>query len=917
VTAVVGRDRELAEIISFLDLADADPRVLLLEGDAGIGKTTLWRAGVEAARKQGYRVLACAGAAAETKLSFTALRDLVGDPFEDVAGELPPPQRHAIEIVLFRAEATGVPPTPDTIAVAFLSTLRALAGRRPTLLAVDDVQWLDPSSAAALTYALRRLGSEALLVLLSRRTGGESSLSVLDRLDHERLQILEVDALTIGALANILHARLGVAHVRPTLKRLHEVSGGNPFFALELARALGDPAHPLVPGVALPIPRNLSELVRNRLTALPADTLEVLTLASALSQPTLPVVASALRRNLLTSLEPAIDGQVVDVDGETIRFTHPLYAAAVYDLASTRRLRETHRRLAEVVTDVEERARHLALATDGPEASVAEALDAAAFLAADRGASAVSAELVELAAARTPEEERDVRWRRLTEAGLRHATSGDFRRARALLEPMSDEMPAGPARGRVLLNIADICWEDRPRLIKLAEQALTEIGDDDVSRARLHSLLAENLWAEGAETTLRHLRAALDAGERAGDEETTVMALVNLVRAEVMAGQMTPGLLERALALADATGGRMLPRVPHFENPGATLGSVLMRLDRFEEARMLLERAREDGLAQGAYPAVGFVCHHLTQLLSRLGDWPRAAFHASECAELLDELGLEDVSPDAVHCKALVDAHLGNVDAARAGAICCVEIGDGFDRVRAEGLLGFLELSLGNAATAVEYLRPAAGCLRDGRWRDPWTDLKPNAVEALVAVGDLEHAAELLEDVEDWARAMDAPASRAAGLRCRGLLAAAGGNYDAAFAALTDSVRAYAELPTPFDRGRTLLALGATQRRARKLKQAREKLQDALAIFEQLGAKLWAERARAELARIGGRAGSSDGLTPSEQRIARLVAEGKTNKEVAAILVVADRTIESALTQIYRKLDVRSRTELARKLTSA
>jgi predicted ATPase len=136
VTAVVGRDRELAEIISFLDLADADPRVLLLEGDAGIGKTTLWRAGVEAAREQGYRVLACAGAAAETKLSFTALRDLVGDPFEDVAGELPPPQRHAIEIVLFRAEATGVPPTPDTIAVAFLSTLRALAGRRPTLLAV-------------------------------------------------------------------------------------------------------------------------------------------------------------------------------------------------------------------------------------------------------------------------------------------------------------------------------------------------------------------------------------------------------------------------------------------------------------------------------------------------------------------------------------------------------------------------------------------------------------------------------------------------------------------------------------------------------------------------------------------------------------------------------------------------------------
>jgi DNA-binding CsgD family transcriptional regulator len=913
----VGRDRELAAIASFLEAEQTGARILLLAGEAGIGKTTLWRAGVDAARGLDLRVVASSGAEAEAQLSFTALRDLVGDAFDDVADELPRPQRRAMEVVLLRDEATGVPPSPDTIAIAFLSTLRVLAARAPTLLAVDDVQWLDPSSAAALTYALRRLDSEALFVLLSYRTEKGSSPLMLDRLDQERVQVLEVDALTIGALGNILHARLGVAHARPTLKRLHEVSGGNPFFALELARALGDPARPLFPGAAFPVPGNLRELVSNRLAALPAETLEVLTFASALSRPTYELVAAALGADPLPWLEPAMEGQVADVSGGRIRFAHPLFAASVYSLASTIRRRDTHRRLAGVVTDVEERARHLALATDGPEASVAEALEAAARLAADRGAPAVAAELAELAAERTPKDEREVRWRRLTEAGLRYATSGDFRRARALLEPMSDEMPAGPARGRVLLNIADICWEDRPRLITLAEQALTEIGDDDVSRARLHSLLAENLWAEGSETTRGHLRAALEAGERAGDEETTVMALVNLVRAEVMAGQMTPGLLERALALADATDGQMLSRVPHFESPGATLGAALTRLDRFAEARMLLDRAREDGLAQGAYPAVGFTCHHLTQLLSRLGDWPRAAFHASECAELLDELGLDGISPDPVHAKALVDAHLGNVEAARAGANWCLEIGDGFDRVRAGGLLGFLELSLGNPATAVEYLRPAIASLRDGGWRDPWTDLKPNAVEALVAVGDLEQAADLLEEVEDWARAMDAPAARAAGLRCRGLLCDARGNHDAALAAFAAALRACAELPVPFERGRTMLALGTTERRTRKLKQARHTLQDALAIFEELGAKLWAEQARSELARIGGRASAGDELTPSEQRIAELVAKGKTNKEVAAILVVADRTVESALTQIYRKLDLRSRTELARKFTSA
>jgi DNA-binding NarL/FixJ family response regulator len=283
----------------------------------------------------------------------------------------------------------------------------------------------------------------------------------------------------------------------------------------------------------------------------------------------------------------------------------------------------------------------------------------------------------------------------------------------------------------------------------------------------------------------------------------------------------------------------------------------------------------------------------------------------------LDELGLDDVSPDSVHAKALVDAHLGNVEAARAGAICCLEIGDGFDCVRAAGLLGSLELSLGNAATAVEYLRPAIARLRDGGWRDPWADMKPNAVEALVAVGDLEQAADLLEEVEDWARAMDALATRAAGLRCRGVLCDARGNHDAALAAFAAALRAYAELPVPLERGRTMLALGAMERRTRKLKQARHTLQDGLAIFEELGAKLWAEQARSELARIGGRASAGDELTPSEQRVAELVAQGKTNKEVAAILVVADRTVESALTQIYRKLEVRSRTELARKFTSA
>src|SRR5436190_19830757 len=164
---VVGRGHELEAIAHVLDAAQKAGRVLMLEGEAGIGKTTVWRAGVEQGQEWGYRVLATAAAGAEAQLSFTALRDLLGDAFDEVAEEIPSPQRRAMRVVLLREEPAGPPPQPDAIAVAFLTTLRALAARAPVLLAVDDVQWLDTALAAPLGYALRRLGSEAVAVLLS------------------------------------------------------------------------------------------------------------------------------------------------------------------------------------------------------------------------------------------------------------------------------------------------------------------------------------------------------------------------------------------------------------------------------------------------------------------------------------------------------------------------------------------------------------------------------------------------------------------------------------------------------------------------------------------------------------------------------------------------------------------------------
>ncbi len=192
-----------------------------------------------------------------------------------------------------------------------------------------------------------------------------------------------------------------------------------------------------------------------------------------------------------------------------------------------------------------------------------------------------------------------------------------------------------------------------------------------------------------------------------------------------------------------------------------------------------------------------------------------------------------------------------------------------------------------------------------------------DAIEARIGLGDLDGAAELLDEFEDLARATKRPWALATAARCRGLLLAAKGEPAAAMLLFERALVEHRHVAQPLELARTLLAKGQVERRARQRSTARTTLQQALAIFDEVDSPLWAAKARAELARIGGRAPAGEGLTSTERRIAELVAEGKTNKEVAAILVVAERTVESALTQIYRKLDVRSRTELARKLASS
>jgi tetratricopeptide (TPR) repeat protein len=645
---IVGREVELEQLRAFIDRGHG-AQVLWLEGVAGIGKTTLWRAATDAARGLGWRVLACRPTASEAAFSFAALGDLLTPDVAELLPRLPAPQRSAIKAAL--ALVDGEPRNLDEriVGLAVLSWLRVLAADDPVLVAIDDVQWLDRASASTLRFAARRLTHEQVkLCLAVRLEPGAPSLE-FERDLSGRLLKVQVGSLSSSDLHRIVVARFGQALPRHTLLRLHAASAGNPLFAIEIARAMLEGALAAAPGDPLPVPPAVDELLRARVERLPKRVRGLLEVVALLSEPTLGKLEGELE---LEHVDGAVAAGVVEVVEDRIRFVHPLLASAVVSTIGPRRRRRLHARLAGLELDLEERARHLALAGEGRHEVTADLLERAAQHAALRGASSVAAELAELAAQRTPLDDRESRWRRTIEAGCRHGTAGDFGRARAVLEPLLDEIPPGPERARVLLNLAEVRWGDAREMVALAERALAEVGSDDGSRARIHALLGS--WVTDAASRVAHHQAGLEAAERSGDDELTVLAMVDLLSEEVAAGQMTLGLLDRALALADRTGGRMLPRVPYFEHPGQVLGLTLTRLDRFDDARPLLEQASADSLEQGAYPAAAFAAMALCELWCRLGDWPTAAHHASQLEELIDQLGLDGASPFALYARARV-----------------------------------------------------------------------------------------------------------------------------------------------------------------------------------------------------------------------------------------------------------------------
>ena len=905
---VVGREEELAEIEAFLRSPGELPRVLLLEGEAGIGKTTLWRSGTAAAQAA-YRVLSCSPSESEIQLSFTAAGDLLGDVAEEALTALPPPQRRALAAALLLEDVSGPPPDQRAVALAFFGGLRALAAAGPIVVAVDDVQWLDRSSALLLEFALRRVREEPIGFLLARRSrpGARPPLG-LDRALSGRVQQVEVGPLTLGALHRLLRTRLGTALPRPLLRRLHEASGGNPFYALELGRTLKDRGAELEPGRPLPVPETLQEIVRERIAAQPAEVREALAATAALSRPTVFAVGAA------RALDAAAEAGLIELDGERVRFTHPLLAAEAYAAAGAEQRRRIHRRLADVSSDPEEHARHLALATQEPSEEVAVALDAAASQAAGRGAPDAAAELSELAERLTPREvDSRLLDRQLQTIDYRYQ-AGAMDAARASLDRLLAQMPPGRDRAAVLMRLALVREDDVNAVVGICHQALTESGGDDQVDAEIHGVLSVvSLILGDVGRACASARSAVECAERLGTPESLAAALGHLGMMDTLAGERpSDEFWERAVALE-----REVDRSIE-QGPSQSRGLHLMYADRLDEARTSLEEAYRRAAAHGHDGSLMNVELFLTELECRAGQLQQAGRHADSLYQTVGQTGHEQTEAVARYAKAMVDAYLGRVDDARAGAeegVASAEaLNDTIFRTQNLAVLGFLELSLGDAAAADRHLRPLWPLLASMGYGEPSVyPVLPNAIEALIGIGELEEAVTLLDQLEERGRALDSAWALSQAARCRGLLAAARGDPEAAVAEFERALAENERMPGPFERGRTLLAQGATLRRLKRRRDARESLEQARAIFEEMGARLWAEKARAELARIGGRAPSAGALTPTEQRVAELVAEGRSNKEVARELFVTVKTVERNLSRVYEKLGIRSRAELARR----
>jgi DNA-binding NarL/FixJ family response regulator len=902
-----GRDPERSRIGELLDDARASRSgVLVISGEPGVGKSAL----LEDAREQAgdMRVLSGAGVESEAQLPFAALHQIVR-PILGHAESLPQPQAAALRGAL--GLAAGGSDDRFLVSLAVLSLLAEAAEERPLLCLVDDAQWLDDASADALVFVARRLEAEGIVMLFAAREGD------VRQFEAPGLPELQLGGLDAAAGGTLIDRSAGVA-LSPELRdRLVVETGGNPLALLELSSGLSEAQLSGTEAVLAPIPvsARVEHAFLARVERLPEDTQTLLLVASADDSGELTTVLRAAAQ--LGAEAEALDGAeqagLLHVHGTRLELRHPLVRSAVYQAAPVSRRQTVHGALAHVLegeADADRRAWHRAAAMVEPDPSVGDELEEAGERARRRSGFAAASLAFERAASLTADEEH--RARRLTAAAETAWLAGRVERALVLLEaarPLVSE-PIQRADIDRFLGLIEMTRGVPADACQLLLNAATEVAPSDGERA-LQLLNIAGLAAAYAGDREAAVAIAQHASDLHLEDPPFVRMLAQLLiglgaYAEGNFADAAPKL-RLALELAEELDDDAA------KNPVALLfaGRAALYLGDDPATYRTHREAAARARASGALSIV-------TQILPRLaitelwaGRWASGSANAREGVQLAREIGQHDLVAQQLVLLALVAALRGAEDECRSLAAESRELASarrlGIVLELADWALALLELGLGRPEEALRRCREVSATLVVF-----WGGL--DRIEAAIRSGEPETAHGWLNVFELWADTTGAPWARAVALHCRALLSDDESEAERLFTAALD---AHADAARPFERARSELAYGEFLRRVRRRVEAREHLRSALDGFETLGATLWAERARIELRASGQTARKRDPstrnvLTMQELQIARFVAEGHTNREVAAQLFLSPRTIDFHLRNVYRKLGITSRTALAR-----
>jgi len=918
---LIGRERELGQLDTLLTEAHLGRgRALVLRGSAGIGKTVLLDYTVRQA--SGFQVLHYTAVESEAELPFAGLQALLG-PLLDGLPEIPEPQSRALRAAL--ALDSGAETNRLAVYAGVLSLFGEAAERAPLLVVIDDAHWLDRPSAEALTFAARRLTSESLALLFAVREGEGIDLGVA-------LPTIELEPLETAASMELLHERYGSTIAATVARHLAEATGGNPLALLEVATLLDEgervgrkhlPDH-------LPASESIERTVRRTLRGLPPEARRALLVAAA---------SESATGGDLAALEPAEDAGLVRIHAGSVAFRHPLVRSAVYHAASADERRAAHRTLADALSaeeDSDRRAWHLAAAAEGPEESVAAALEAAASRFTERGGQASASRALERAAELS--EDDDACARRLHAAGRAAEHGGDLERAAVLAERalthgrdpgvraaarflawqvngwrgLADDdvdleteaerlAPFHPARGALLLHASSIAaWQtlDLERAMQLARKSVE---------------MAPVNGARQAEISWEPWMAEVAAGTR-----WNLAFILLLLGRPTEADEAVRGLLTAADMATGPSGHRL---AAHAQPLSLNYHAYL---ERYDEARSRTERMLRLSRREGHVWAEMWLTRSLAFVDLLQGRFPAARAGAARSLALGESIGVPGVIALSLAILAWLAAVEGRESEARENAARADDLASrghrhALLRARVQATLGLLELGLARPLAAIDRLRPVADLAERHGVREPSVlPYAPDLIEAYARAGEREAATRELAKLAELANALDRRWALAAVARLHGLLGT-DDDLDEHFGAALELHEQGAG--SPFERARTELLYGERLRRAKRRVESREHLHSAIELFDGLGAAPWSEQARRELRASGESIPRRDPtapekLTPQELQVALQVAEGKTNRDVAAALFLSPKTIEFHLTRVYRKLNIHSRAELVRLLSS-